>query len=259
MNHHHSASEGSRRMCERLESTLVSRIPNLLRSESNQWCGFSQAGGSKFAYVNHRKKMHRIEIWCMGEPDELQSYTQLQVHKRQPTTGGFGKKYQARVFLDSPEYIEEVANMLFKVSFPLGKTSYKTKNIQPLVRETPKAYDFSKPEPTQKVKIKTYRILRDTNLARKLKYLHDNQCQLCGKFLEIKPGEKYSEAHHIKPLGKPHNGPDVANNIIILCPNHHVLCDYGGIKLELDQIRKHPQHAIDKSFIDYHNQTIYKA
>ncbi len=140
-----------------------------------------------------------------------------------------------------------------------GETLYKTKNIQPLVRETPKAFDLSKPEPTQRIKIKTYRILRDTNLARKLKYLHDNQCQLCDKFLEIKPGEKYSEAHHIKPLGKSHNGPDVANNIIILCPNHHVLCDYGGIKLELDQIRKHPQHVIDKSFIDYHNQTIYKA
>ena len=139
------------------------------------------------------------------------------------------------------------------------KTSYKTKNIQPLVRETPEVSDLSEPELTQRSAINVYRILRDTSLARKLKDLHDNQCQLCDEFLEIKLGERYSEAHHIKPLGKPHNGPDIKTNIIILCPNCHALCDYGGIKLELDQIRKHSQHAIDKSFIDYHNQTIYKA
>lgn len=135
------------------------------------------------------------------------------------------------------------------------KTSYKTK----VVHETPEAHDFYEPELTQRSEIKAYRILRDTRSARELKDLYDNQCQLCDEFLEIKLGKRYSEAHHIKPLGMPHNGPDIKANIIILCPNCHVLCDYGGIKLELDQIRKHHQHAIDKSFIDYHNQTIYKA
>jgi putative restriction endonuclease len=40
---------------------------------------------------------------------------------------------------------------------------------------------------------------------------------------------------HIRPLGAPHNGPDVKENIIIcLCPNHHVLFDSGAITLADD-------------------------
>lgn len=120
MNHHHSAAEISRRMCEHLQSTLSSRIPNLIRSESTQWCGLSQAGRNRFAYVNHRKRMYRIEVWCMGDPAQLQLHTRLNVQTRQPTTGGFGERFQARVFVDSNDYIEEIAEMLFRVSFPLS-------------------------------------------------------------------------------------------------------------------------------------------
>lgn len=104
-----------------------------------------------------------------------------------------------------------------------------------------------------------YRKIRDSALCKNLKLLHSNKCQLCSKVIEFDNGEKYSEAHHIMPLGKDHNGPDIKENILVLCPDHHVLCDFGGIKLNLEEITMHPKHEIDEEYIDYHNKRIYKA
>ena len=79
------------------------------------------------------------------------------------------------------------------------------------------------------------RVIRDTTLSRDLKRLHKHKCQICGLSLLLTNGS-YSEAHHIKPLAEIHNGPDCASNILILCPNHHVQCDYGAIKIEYTPI-----------------------
>lgn len=117
------------------------------------------------------------------------------------------------------------------------------------------AIDFEEPNEPQRVKQYTYRILRDTFLSRSIKALYKNSCQICGESIDIK-GNLYAEAHHIKPLGRPHNGPDIAANIIILCPNHHVMFDYGAIPLELDILNIHPDHRISKEFIEYYNQVI---
>jgi hypothetical protein len=125
------------------------------------------------------------------------------------------------------------------------------------VQGTPSAQDIAEPEP-QRAKTSTYRILRDTLLARTLKALYRNECQICGFAVQIPNSETYSEAHHIKPLGKPHNGPDIAENIIVLCPNHHVMCDYGAIHLDLGALRVHPNHSIGNQYIDYHNNNISK-
>jgi len=103
-----------------------------------------------------------------------------------------------------------------------------------------------------------FRIQRDTKLARYIKLLHGNRCQICDKVILLANGEGYSEAHHIMPLGRPHNVPDFAGNIIVLCPNDHVLLDYGVIELKLSDIRNLPNHIIRDKYIDYHNMNIYK-
>ncbi len=124
---------------------------------------------------------------------------------------------------------------------------------------TPVALDADIPEGVSepgRQRQETYRILRDTNLARKLKQLHENKCQLCGESIQLPNGKGYSEAHHIKPLGAPHNGPDVAENIIVLCPNHHVMLDYGVIEIELGKFIIHPKHKIGTAYVNYHNQVI---
>jgi hypothetical protein len=47
--------------------------------------------------------------------------------------------------------------------------------------------------------------------------LYDFTCQICGTRLAT-PAGAYAEICHIKPLGRPHNGPDVPENILCLCP-----------------------------------------
>src|ERR1044071_1149933 len=94
------------------------------------------------------------------------------------------------------------------------------------------AVDIDDPSPTSRAKTEVYRILRDTALARRLKLLYGNACQICGLAVPLAHGQLYSEAHHLKPLGMPHNGPDIEENIIIVCPIHHVQCDYGAIQID---------------------------
>jgi hypothetical protein len=129
--------------------------------------------------------------------------------------------------------------------------------LRAFVRNTPLAIDLpSGNERPDQVIATTYRILRDTELTRKIKLLHRNQCQICGQMIHIQGGATYSEAHHIKPLGAPHLGPDKPENILVLCPNHHVLCDYGATTLQLDQIRAVEGHWVSQEYLDYHNAVI---
>ena len=55
----------------------------------------------------------------------------------------------------------------------------------------------------------TNRIIRDTRLSRKMKAEYGDRCQVCGQVQRVSRDRNYSEAHHLRPLGKPHDGPDV--------------------------------------------------
>ena len=98
-------------------------------------------------------------------------------------------------------------------------------------------------------------IIRNQSLVRKVKDLRDNTCQICKTKLKIGSNSYYSEVHHIKPLGKPHNGPDIIGNMLCVCPNCHKKLDYGFIKIELE-LKNLPKHKIDNQFIEYHNKRI---
>jgi len=118
---------------------------------------------------------------------------------------------------------------------------------------TPLASDLNE-GPADRVKSTTYRILRDTELARRVKAMHNGCCQICGATIKLRDGTNYAEAHHIQPLGQPHNGPDMIGNIICVCPNHHAELDYRIIPLDLAALKKVQGHSIDPRFVDYHNR-----
>lgn len=117
---------------------------------------------------------------------------------------------------------------------------------------TPVAIDVDVNELPTRIRTEISRIVRDTKIARELKRLYDGQCQLCGERLEISEDEFYLEAHHLKPLGQPHNGPDVMKNLICVCPNCHVLLDFSVQKLSVKNL-KSSLHDIGPEFINYHN------
>ncbi|MBC8101367.1 MAG: HNH endonuclease, partial [Cytophagales bacterium] len=67
---------------------------------------------------------------------------------------------------------------------------------------------------------------------------------------------------HIRPLGQPHNGPDTTDNILCLCPNHHLLFDLGAFTLEEDlritgtedSLRRAAGHRVDTEHLRYHRE-----
>ena len=107
----------------------------------------------------------------------------------------------------------------------------------------------------------TLLIIRDTQLARDVKKLHNYTCQVCGILLKTRGGP-YAEGAHIKPIGSPHNGPDALDNMPCLCPNHHVLFDRGSFTVLGDRslnglpgkLRTVAGHTINRDYIAYHHE-----
>ncbi len=110
---------------------------------------------------------------------------------------------------------------------------------------------------------------RDRKKAAALKKHYNNTCVFCGTKLQVAEDRFYSEAAHIKPLGAPHNGPDKASNMLVLCPNHHLQFDRGVLRLSkrggdyfiksktegdpLDGATANVRHALDDDCVRWHH------
>jgi predicted restriction endonuclease len=141
---------------------------------------------------------------------------------------------------------------------------YELRKIAPdgSFEETPTA--ALPPGPPPRTRLVTERVVRTTQIVRNVKRLHKNRCQVCGKSIAT-PAGKYAEGAHIRPLGRPHDGPDVESNVLCLCPDDHVRFDYGAIVLSdglevidaltgkvLNPLRQAPGHVIDIAHVQYH-------
>ncbi|MFG2948831.1 HNH endonuclease [Streptomyces adustus] len=122
----------------------------------------------------------------------------------------------------------------------------------------------TEPGPASRRTVTLSRIIRDPELTATVKRLHSDRCQVCGLQLSTRFGS-YSEAAHIRGLGRPHNGPDKLSNLLVLCPNHHVQFDAlaiyidtaGAVRMTADdasmgQLRQHPAHQLDEAHLRYH-------
>jgi 5-methylcytosine-specific restriction protein A len=122
-----------------------------------------------------------------------------------------------------------------------------------------KAIEFTKSVPPIRKTSITERIIRDSALARTIKSVYGYRCQICLTVIEISQGKQfYAEAHHIKPLGGEHKGLDVSENMLCVCPNHHVQLDYGAIPINLSELLLDSSHRISEDYVAYHNNEIYK-
>lgn len=120
--------------------------------------------------------------------------------------------------------------------------------------------------PAPRAESTTQRIIRNTAISRRVKELHRYRCQVCGVRIDIASGA-YAEGAHIRPLGRPHDGPDVQGNVLCLCPNDHVRFEFGSIVIDddlivIDRISGQPvgelrlvrAHTVDKSHLKYHRE-----
>jgi putative restriction endonuclease len=108
------------------------------------------------------------------------------------------------------------------------------------------------------------RIVRNTAVTEWVKELYDFACQVCDTRLET-PAGPYAEGAHVRPMGRPHNGPDAVNNVLCLCPNHHVLFDRGVFGItksgevldrrtggQIAVLTVRDEHALDPGQLRYH-------
>lgn len=115
-----------------------------------------------------------------------------------------------------------------------------------------------------RVEVRHHRTVRITAVAEHVKRIHEDTCQICGTQLSTPTGT-YAEAAHIRPLGRPHGGPDVTSNVLCLCPNHHVLFDLGALLVtdalvvierhtgrRIGQLAKRPGHQVEPQYLEYH-------
>ena len=72
---------------------------------------------------------------------------------------------------------------------PKGKAS----SPPPPAPLTPEASDL---QPPPRVETTTYRVLRDSEVARRVKELHEYACQVCGHVIRLPDGKLYAEAPH---------------------------------------------------------------
>jgi putative restriction endonuclease len=116
-----------------------------------------------------------------------------------------------------------------------------------------------------RVKSYTTRIVRDTLVSEAVKEKHNYVCQVCSTQIK-RLGGAYAEGAYIRPLGRPHNGPDTADNILCLCPNCHVLFDGWAFTIKDDgtllgaldgYINEIETHEVNRDHLSYHRR-LYK-
>lgn len=158
------------------------------------------------------------------------------------------------------EHFEEVGKDGFLICrYRLQKNDAQRGDILASKVLLPEGSDSSK-----RLSTTVLRIVRDTKLSRELKKMYDYTCQICDIRISIK-NIGYAEAAHIKPLGKPHNGNDKPENLLCLCPNHHVMFDKGIFTIDqslnvlgLDNVLTvHGDHRIDMGNLKYHQDHIF--
>lgn len=136
------------------------------------------------------------------------------------------------------------------ISTPAGELPLPTSNQEP-----------------GRVRSYTTRIVRDTLASDAVKEAHQHVCQACSTRIAL-PGGSYSQAVHIRPLGRPHNGPDTADNILCLCPNCHALFEGWAFTIEDDgnligalsgMLNEIEGHSINREHLDYHRQMFFEV
>lgn len=131
-------------------------------------------------------------------------------------------------------------------------------------RQTQEGIELNyKKTPARRKEGTVLRIVRDTKISRDLKKIYMFECQVCGIAIHTKKG-LYAEGAHIKPLGTPHNGDDCIDNLLCLCPNHHVMFDKGSFSIDdslnllgelSGTITVHAKHKIEIDNLKYHRES----
>lgn len=185
-------------------------------------------------------------------------------HKSSPFAPSSGYRYDGLYRVDS--HWSETGKSGFKMyRYRLLKLNNA---LPPKVQAKSASVDLDKKYGSESPKRTTQtvqRVIRDSKLGRQLKKLYDYKCQVCDLQIETDAGF-YAEAAHIKPVGSPHDGPDLIENLLCLCPNHHLMFDKGVFFVNEDmsldgisgRLQLHKNHTVESEYFAYHRSMFDK-
>jgi putative restriction endonuclease len=163
---------------------------------------------------------------------------------------------------DGLYYVEDAHHVIGKSGFKIWRFTLRRQDATPApwapsTAPSPPALAAAAAPGLKQVTV--LRVIRNTAMAREVKAIHDYTCQMCGLRLGTPVGP-YAEGAHIRPLGAPHRGPDTLDNLLCLCPNHHLLLDVGAITIADDltligtpgKLRTLTKHRISLEYVRYH-------
>jgi HNH endonuclease len=170
----------------------------------------------------------------------------------------YGEKDELRV---AQRYLAGCPRWLYVLFDEFSNELGFTPNLDDSHSHLPTQNEPSHPDYSAPGRVSTVvsRIIRDTKLSRDLKKEYQWKCQICGTQIPLPGGRVYAEGHHLRPLGGDHCGPDIRENILILCPNHHTEFDYGAIAIDpktmmVVHVDSHDQHHMKG--LAYHRDDI---
>jgi len=175
------------------------------------------------------------------------------------------------VFKVSPEGFEMIVELMVRHNPKQSKEIYEFLSNPYIVEAKIVAAD-ELTMPRRKT-IALQRIIRDSAIGKRLKRFYQYKCQVCGATIELPNGERYAEVHHLRPIGKPHNGKDGEANTIVVCPQHHAMFDLGAIAIDPRTLvvkywdsDAHDydiplvlEHHLDEASLSYHYRKFFKG
>lgn len=112
--------------------------------------------------------------------------------------------------------------------------SVEQEELTPIIKKTKrediiKELKALKPTDPKEIIIHSKTYMRDNKTIAQLKELRGYCCQMCQTRIPKADGTFYIEAAHI--TSKAEKGPEMPENILVLCPNHHKEFDYGNLQI----------------------------
>jgi predicted restriction endonuclease len=114
-------------------------------------------------------------------------------------------------------------------------------------------------------------IYGDRRIADEVKRAHNHECQVCGVALQTPAGFRFADSFYLKSLARPHRGPDIAGNILCVCPTHRVQLELGAITIDdnldvideitgerFEQLEVNSKHRIDVDCLRYHRRLYHQ-
>jgi len=215
--------------------------------------------GSTVLYTGHGGRDART-----GEQVDHQDFTRL--NKTLALNVDSGQPVRVVRRLDDGRYRYDGLFFVTAAYDTIGKSGFRICRFQLEAEEPmPSMGEPAPPGPAARKSTTSKVLVRDGGVAAHVKTLHEYRCQICGVALRTR-NDVYAEAAHIRPLGRPHNGPDVAENVLCLCPNDHVLFDAGAVHVETNldvrrfdgqhvgKLRLVSGHEVGEGYLAYHRR-----